>query len=104
MTINSISEAVDKIAAFYADAEQKAQQIEAGARDLKDAWVFLASNAPEGDANNVIGGIESLHWRTRLVAAAAQFRATIYEMHADDTRRAQERGVDLPGIAGGGGR
>ncbi len=102
MAIESIEQAVQEIADFYSDAEQKAANIVSGANALKGAWEYLATHAPEGDANNVIGGIESLNRSHRLRALATEFRAELYRFHADDTARAQERGVDLPAPMSGG--
>ncbi len=90
-------EAVSKIADAYADAEAKASSIKQGFQGCKDAWETLRDGA-------VIGGLEMQHRFRRLNAAAVAFEAELFAFHVDDTNRAKELGVDLPGIFGGGGR
>jgi hypothetical protein len=89
--------AVQTIADAYAEAEQKAGQIKGAVRDTKDAWLALSDNL-------VIGTLEAQMRFRRLDALVTAFHAELYRLHADDTARAKELGVDLPSIAGGGGR
>lgn len=89
--------AVQTIADAYADAETKAGQIKATMRATKDAWQALADNI-------VIGNIEAQKRFRRLDALATAFHAELFALHADDTAKARELGVDLPSIDGGGGR
>lgn len=91
----TVEEAVEKIADAYADAEAKAQHIVTEFGNTKDAWETLRDNS-------VIGGLEMQHRYRRLKALAVQFQSELYSLHADDTARAKELGVDLPSIESGG--
>ncbi len=90
-------EAVAKIAEVMADAESKAHTISTKITGLKDEFEAINEN---GDA----GYLASRKFHTRGVAIAAQFEAQLFDLHADMTAYAIERGIDLPSIEGGGGR
>jgi len=90
-------EAVQKIADAMADAEGKAGSIRQSIRATKDAWEALRDGA-------VIGALEMQARFRGLDALATEFEANLFVSHAEMTRRAQELGVDLPGVFGGGGR
>ncbi len=90
-------EAVAAIAEVMADAESKAANIRHAARDAKAAFQDIHDN---GDA----GYLRSKAFATELDTVATAFEADLFDLHARMTEYAQERGIDLPGIEGGGGR
>lgn len=91
------NEAVAKIAETYADAEEAAQRLATRFKNCDDAWEALRDGG-------VIGGLEMQMRHRRLVALTTALQAELYAYHVDDTRRAQELGVDLPAPRSGGGR
>ena len=91
------SDAVAKIAEAYADAEAAAAKARKAFSGCSDAWDAL-------QANGVIGYLETNKRRSRLRALVAQFEADLFALHADDTAKADEIGVDLPQPRSGGGR
>lgn len=95
--MTTTDEAVAKIAEVMADAESKAGTIRAKVRGLKDEFEAIHSN---GDA----GYLASKGFFTSLDALVTQFESDLYSIHGAMTDYAQDRGIDLPSVEGGGGR
>lgn len=94
---DSVEEAVSAGAAIFADVEDALEGVAAKLRSLKGVFDAVA-------AGGHLGGIEAAALSLRARAMGVKMLADVFELHAQLTERAKEKGIDLPAPRSGGGR
>lgn len=96
----SIATHVDAIVALMADAESLADQAKAKLNAVPDHIAAIHT-----DPENVnVGALITKAFSLRAKAIGLNFKAELFDFHNDMTEAAKLRGIDVPGIEGGGGR
>lgn len=96
----SISDHVDAIVALMADAESHVDQAKAKLDGIPD-HIKAINEDPE---NTNVGALISKSFSLRARAIGLNFKAEVFDLHSDLTEAAKQRGIDVPGVEGGGGR
>lgn len=90
-------DAVDQIVAILSDVEALASQAKNKLDDLPALFRAINEN---GDAGELISKASSL----RAKSLGLGFKSDVLQFHSDLTEAAKQRGIDVPGIFGSGGR
>jgi len=93
----TVEEAIAAGAGAFDRAETRARETKEEFRRMRKTFEVVR------DAGR-IGALECQALAGAADALATQFEADVWAMHRDLTMRAQELGIDLPVIAGGGDR